>query len=186
MIKSNQIKSFIFIKRQHTTLLFCQMIAAIRLVSSCTTSPFHHLLRALDNRGGRLQNIDAIEKNPVIFLVFPNSREMATSIFQNKISASPLNPVRFLPPPVCLCLLRRHLTSSYYFPRHSLNHVLSDLHPVPTTRHRDDHYHHTTFTTSTSRPPPARRVQSPPSPLNNGQRGRRRSRVSSSQYVFFS
>ncbi|KIJ14298.1 hypothetical protein PAXINDRAFT_135316 [Paxillus involutus ATCC 200175] len=51
---------------EHTTSLFCQMIAQLsELSQAASPTPFHQLLRSLDERGGLLrvytQNIDAIE-----------------------------------------------------------------------------------------------------------------------------
>ncbi|KAF9237645.1 DHS-like NAD/FAD-binding domain-containing protein [Melanogaster broomeanus] len=88
---------------EHTTSLFCQMIAQLsELSQAASPTPFHQLLRSLDERGGLLrvytQNIDAIEsKSGLSFGIpeFEDKRHKPRSKGKPSPSASPADAIAF-------------------------------------------------------------------------------------------
>ncbi|KAJ7746364.1 DHS-like NAD/FAD-binding domain-containing protein [Mycena metata] len=89
---------------ENTTSLFYQMIARLsELSTAAEPTPFHHLLRALDNRGKLLrvysQNIDGIEEKAGLSFGVPPFQEKRAKPRTPKASKSP-NAVRTGPEPV--------------------------------------------------------------------------------------
>ncbi|KIJ62759.1 hypothetical protein HYDPIDRAFT_113851 [Hydnomerulius pinastri MD-312] len=86
---------------EHTTSLFCQMIAQLsELSQAASPTPFHQLLQSLDSRGGLLrvytQNIDAIEsKSGLSFGVpeFEDKRYKPRSKAKTSPASSPADPI---------------------------------------------------------------------------------------------
>ncbi|KAL4062223.1 DHS-like NAD/FAD-binding domain-containing protein [Scleroderma citrinum] len=86
---------------EHTTSLFCQMIAQLsELSQAASPTPFHQVLRSLDQRGGLLrvytQNIDAIEfKSGLSFGVpeFEDKRYKPRSRAKTSPAATPADPL---------------------------------------------------------------------------------------------
>ncbi|CAK5268836.1 unnamed protein product [Mycena citricolor] len=84
---------------ENTTALFCQMIARLsELSTTAEPTPFHKLLRALDDRGRLLrvytQNIDAIEQKSGLSFGVPPFEEKRSKSRTPKIKDTPpLQPV---------------------------------------------------------------------------------------------